>query len=245
MKAACIFLTLERTDLTIRCIKQNFYNSGMDADVFLIDSGTKDLTAITNAYPHFKKVFQFKKNKGIAAAINKGLSLVKSSSSKTSFDKAETLRPFNYDAVVTLANDILMPNDWLKLMVEYAELIPGTGMVGIHCVEELPPLTDGVHYASPVFGNVLITKQALDKVGGYNTDFDPYGQQDADYGYRVKLAGLKQYYLPNLKAEHIGHDAGNGTEYRKMKDEGLIKAKEIWESAKKGYDETGIIFIKY
>ena len=236
MKIACILLTLDRVDLTLQVIKQNFYNSGLDADVFLVDNGSKDLTPVLTAYPHFKKVHQFKQNKGIAAAINKGFEMANSFSSKMSFDLTQTLRPFKYDAIVTLANDILMPTGWLKAMVEHIK--EDTGIIGIHCVEDLPPMVNGVHYADPVFGNVLITAEAIKRVGKYNTDFDPYGMQDADYNYRVKMAGLKTFYLPGLKSEHIGHDVGNGSEYRKMKDEGLSKAGKVWQEAQFRYDES-------
>ncbi len=57
---------------------------------------------------------------GIAAAINEGI---------------EKAKAYNADAIVTMANDILMPFDWLKRMVTHAEAIEHTGMCGIHTVE--------------------------------------------------------------------------------------------------------------
>lgn len=226
MKIACILLTLDRPDLTIRCINQNFFNSGLGADVFLIDNGSKkeNFEAVLKAYPYFTKVHQFKKNHGIAGAINKGIKLAK-----------------GYDAVVTLANDILMPEGWLKSMSEHIK--EDTGMIGIHCVEELPTLIDGVHPTICPFGNVLITANAIKKVGMFNTDFDPYGMQDADYAYRVTKSGFKNFYLPDLKSEHIGHDMGDGSEYRAMKDEGLAKANEVYRKAIERYDTTKNYFI--
>lgn len=227
MKIACIFLTLDRPVLSIRCIDQNFHNSELDADVFLIDNGSQkeNLQLIKDAY-NFQKIYEFKTNQGIAAAINKGIELAE-----------------GYDAIITLANDILMPDGWLLNMVEYANKIPNTGIVGIHCVENLPPLINGVHVGDPVFGNVLITRALLDRVGKFNTDFDPYGMQDADYGYRAKQSGFINYYLPDLKSVHIGHDVGDATAYRRMKDEGLAKANEVWGAAQKRYAETGNYYL--
>jgi GT2 family glycosyltransferase len=227
LKVACIFLTLDRPILSIRCIDQNFHNSGLDADVFLIDNGStpENLQLIKDAY-QFTKIHSFETNKGIAAALNKGIELAE-----------------GYGAIVTLANDILMPDGWLINMVEYASRIPDTGIVGIHCVENLPPLINGVHVGDPVFGNVLITRALLDKIGRFNTDFDPYGMQDADYGYRAKQSGFVNYYLPNLKSKHIGHDVGDMTAYRRMKDEGLAKSNEVWRMAQKRYEETKNYFI--
>lgn len=223
MNIACIFLTCNRPELSLRTIQQNFYNAEKDADVFLIDNGSEieNFTALDQAYP-FKATYRFKKNKGIATAINKGIELAK-----------------EYDGIVTLANDILMPKGWLRVMCEYVESIPNTGMVGIHCVEALPALVGGVHEIMTPFGNALVTRQAIDTVGLFNTKFDPYGMQDADYGYRTTMSGLKNYYVPGFKSEHIGHDVGNGTEYRRMKDEGLAKAQSVWNKNMKEYEQKG------
>ncbi len=164
--------------------------------------------------------------KGISAAINTGIQLSK-----------------GYDAVLTMANDILMPDNWLARMVDAAKAIPNTGMCGIHCVEGLgeKEIINGieVHRSYTAFGNVLIPMTAINQIGYFNPDYDPYGMQDADFAYRLNNTGYINYYLHGLKSEHIGHDVGNGTEYRKMKDEGLSRAGEIWAAATKRYEETG------
>jgi GT2 family glycosyltransferase len=211
MKVGCILLTCGRSELTLQVIKHNFWNSGKDADVYLVDNGSveEDHQKVLDAY-HFKSVYRFETNKGIAAAINKGITMALAD---------------QCNAIVTLANDILMPDGWLATMVEYATKIENTGMAGIHCVEGLEPVNEfGVHPAFTAFGNVLIPKKAIDKIGYFNTAFDPYGMQDADYAFRLNNTGFLNYYLPDMKAEHIGHDVGNGSEYRKMKDEGLNTA---------------------
>ena len=163
--------------------------------------------------------------KGISAAINKGIQMSRGS-----------------DAVVTMANDILMPDNWLLKMVEAAKAIPNTGMCGIHCVEGLGDFKEingvTVHPNYTAFGNVLIPFKAIDEIGYFNPDFDPYGMQDADYAYRLNNTGYLNYYLHGLKAEHLGHDVGQPSDYRRMKDEGLAKAGEIWERSTKRYEET-------
>lgn len=162
--------------------------------------------------------------KGISEAINKGIQLSK-----------------GYDAVVTMANDILMPDNWLLEMVKAATAIPMTGMAGIHCVEGIEEMTviNGVkvHVNFTAFGNVLIPMMAINTIGFFNTDYDPYGMQDADYAYRLNNTGHVNYYLHGMKSEHIGHDVGNGTEYRKMKDDGLKMCDEKWRHWTKKYQE--------
>lgn len=163
--------------------------------------------------------------KGIAAAINEGL------------DKA-----CDYDAIVTCANDILMPDNWLKTMVGYISTIPNTGMCGIHCVENAgtPENINGVlvNRAFTAFGNVMIPATAFKEIGYFSEEFDPYGMQDSDYAYRLNKSGFVNYYIPSITSNHIGHDVGHETDYRKMKDEGLNKAQDVWNKLTAWYDST-------
>lgn len=163
---------------------------------------------------------------GIAAALNAGIK-----------------QSLHYDAVVTMANDILMPDNWLKAMVLAAVSIPNTGMCGIHCVEGLgdTETINGVtvHPSYTSFGNVLIPMEAIRKVGMFNEDYDPYGMQDADFALRLNNSGFVNYYLHGLKSEHIGHDVGQPSDYRRMKDEGLSVSGAKWEYWNKHYAENG------
>lgn len=166
--------------------------------------------------------------KGVSAAINEGIAQAQ-------------------DAVVTMANDILMPDNWLFNFVRYATQIPDSGMIGIHTVEGVPASSEinGLKiWETCPFGNVLITKQAIDKVGYFNTDLDPYSVNDKDYYLRCTLAGLKCYYIPG-KAEHIGHDVGEQSEYRLMKDKSLA---ELWRKGEQWYEyykNTGNFYLSY
>lgn len=214
MNIAVILLTQNREHLTQRVIDQNFFNSGYDADCYLIDNGSAEVNL---KYP-FKGYDLSKTKRGIGAGVNAGLRMTK-----------------NYDGVCLLANDILLPQNWLSNWVMFAKRVSKTGIIGIHCVEELPPLVDGIHKTHTPFGNNFITRELIDAIGGYNEAYDPYGMQDRDYAERATIAGFTNYYLPDLKSEHIGHDVGNGTEYRAMKDESLQRAQSVWEKYQKIY----------
>ena len=209
MNIAVILLTLNRNDLTKRVIDQNFKNSGYNADCYLVDNGSDqvpyELYDWTNCNVSTKK-------RGIAAGVNAGLKMTQ-----------------GYDGVCILANDILLPTNWLISWVRFSQRVSKTGIIGIHCVEELPPLQDGVHKTHTPFGNNFLTRELIDTIGGYNIEYDPYGMQDRDYAERATIAGFTNYYIPDLRSEHIGHDVGNGTEYRAMKDESLQRAQSVWE----------------
>ena len=216
MNIAVILLSLNRNDLTKRVIDQNFKNSGYNADCFLVDNGSDHVP-----YQLYDWGYDLSKEKrGIAAGFNAGLRMTE-----------------NYDAVCLLANDILLPQDWLSKWVMFSQRVSKTGIIGIHCVEELPPLIDGIHKTHVPFGNNFITRELIDTIGGYNEEYDPYGMQDRDYAERAIIAGFTNYYLPDLKSEHIGHDVGNGTEYRAMKDASLQKAQAVWEKYQPIYHE--------
>jgi len=208
MNIAVLLLTQNRNDLTQRIIDQNFYNSGYDADCYLIDNGSEQ---VNFKYP-FTGYDLSKTKRGIGAGVNAGLRITQ-----------------DYDGVCLLANDILLPQNWLSNWVMFAKRVSKTGIIGIHCVEELPPLVDGVHKTHTPFGDNFITRELIDAIGGYNEAYDPYGMQDRDFAERATIAGFTNYYLPDLKSEHIGHDVGNGTEYRAMKDASLQRAQAVWE----------------
>lgn len=161
---------------------------------------------------------------GIAKAINFGLKITQ-----------------NFDYVAIMANDIEMPVNWLKSMIEWAERLKSykVGIVGIHTVESLPGIDkNGVHPTWCPFGNWLLTREVINSVGAFNEDHDPYGMQDSDYGYRANRMGFYNFYIPELKASHIGHDCGEQTDYRKMKDDGLSRAGVIYMQGIERYNET-------
>jgi len=162
---------------------------------------------------------------GVSAAINEGL------------DKTR-----EYDAVVVAGNDILLPEGWLKRMVEYATAIPESGIIAIYTVMNLPPCTyvNGLplHEHWEVFGTSMITRKAIDAVGYFNELVDPYGGNDTDYCYRTSKSGFMNYYIHGLNGIHIGNDCGNDTAYRKMKDESLAKCFSIIKDCFAKYDEN-------
>jgi len=203
----------------------------MKVSIIFLDYIRHDYTARVKAHNFGNAGYDFSlvtvDRKGIAAALNEGIG-----------------RSRGHDAIVTMANDILMPAGWLVAMVAAAKAISNTGMCGIHCVEGLEspdPVNMGgvlVHPNFTAFGNALIPFSAIDKIGGFNEEYDPYGMQDADYAFRLNKTGHINYYLHGLKSEHIGHDVGNGSEYRTMKDAGLTAAADKWGRLTEEYDRS-------
>jgi len=171
---------------------------------------------------------------GISAAINEGMRYW-----------------FQYNSaeyVFICANDILLPREWKEKLIHAYQKIPNTGMIAVYCVENLPPeqMINGIkiHPEWGVFGDCLISRQAWEKIGYWNTEQDPYGMNDSDYCYRLHKAGFLNYYLGGLRADHLGHDVGDGGQYRKMKDEGLNKALAVYNKWVPIYD-AGHLYLPY
>ncbi|MGN8026985.1 glycosyltransferase family 2 protein [Microbacterium sp. 22242] len=61
-------------------------------------------------------------------------------------------------------------------------------------------------------GNVSVTRETYDRVGGYDTAFRAYGWEDVDWGYRLHRAGVEIVLAPELETAH--HVAATTTEIR-------------------------------
>jgi GT2 family glycosyltransferase len=145
--------------------------------VICLAYGREDLTAKTLAHnlPIAGMPFGlFVINKrGIAKALNKGL--------HEAYLKG-------YDNFTFIANDILEPEDWLKKRVDAIK--PDCGMISIalHDIQEIT-YTD-------VIGNILITRETVDKIGYFNESMGDYAPIDNDYNSRCRALGLRNYYVP-------------------------------------------------
>lgn len=157
-----------------------------------------------------------------------------------------------YDALFAMSNDILMPDGWLRKAVEAAKMIPHSGVIALHCVEKKHDpayINDVLVYPGEVvFGNALYPKRLIESVGHMNEDYDPYGMQDSDYCHRAWNNGFINYYLDIQTSEHIGHDVGEDSDYRRMKDKGLMSCGDKWMKWTHHYKMTenySIFYNKY
>lgn len=61
-------------------------------------------------------------------------------------------------------------------------------------------------------GNVSVTRESYERVGGYDPAFRAYGWEDVDWGYRLHAAGVPVLLAPELETPH--HVAATTTEGR-------------------------------
>lgn len=53
-------------------------------------------------------------------------------------------------------------------------------------------------------GNVSVTRESFDRVGGYDTAYRAYGWEDVDWGYRLAQLGMPVVLAPELETTHTG-----------------------------------------
>lgn len=238
MKVLICLLTLGRADYTVRVLQQNMMNAEADADLAWVDNGSNDeeiATISLEVHKHRAVFVKFNSfNNGIAGGWNQAMHYAEQN---------------GYDAIVIFANDILLPQGWLKQMIKHVEAIPNTGMAGIHCVEHLPQAETinglQVYPIYTAFGDCMIPMSAIKQVGYFNTDFDPYSMQDADYAVRLNAKGFVNYYIGGLKSEHIGHDVGKNDAYRAMKDKSLSTGLDKFNKWKGAYHKSENFYVPF
>lgn len=216
-KVTILALTLGRTDMTRQAWKNNLSNTGYEFELYWFDNGSsdQDMTELLEiAHPYTVTWFNWSPtNIGIAKALNKMIVMA--------FARGA-------DYVMTMANDIIEPDNWLRLRLEAAEMITNTGVVAI-------PVQDSMRFSvintvginvddGQVIGNYLITKQAYEQVGLFCIDYDPYGPIDLDYCDRCRIANLRTYYLSDHSADHLGFNRKlNPYKYEQAKNQSLAK----------------------
>lgn len=212
-----LLLTIDRYDLTKEYVGKALKEAGYPFDLCAFDNGSSDprvFELVREWVPKFHMVPGM--NNGTPQALNK--LILKNPS----------------DYYVFIGNDIELPKNWLKDMMETITKIPESGVVGINwrpLQYETKTYNDTeVWHTERTFGTMMVSQALRDKIGKFCEDYGPYGLWDSDYSIRAQLAGFPCYYIKDLNSDHKGNDVGENSEYRRMKDESLSKAKPIFEA---------------
>ena len=230
-KVSLLMLTIDRYEQTRNTLEANLIRSGYPYDLYIADNGSQDTRVIDwirSLGPAVHLVSR--ENQGVARAFNSLLKLARG--------------PY----YCLLGNDILLPENWLADLVTAYQEVPLAGLAGIHCVE-MPGVPTEVHpglkidLVEKVFGVTLFDHHVFKAVGYFNEAFNPYGLEDSDYNLRVNRLGFQSFYLHGAKSDHQGHDVGQDTAYRKMKDASLVKNSQAWPLITGQYLETGRWYI--
>jgi GT2 family glycosyltransferase len=229
-------ITLDRFDVTPAVLANNIQHSGHeDGELLIADNGSTDKRIVEFVQDQVKPAYHRVNsvNEGVGRAFN------------------QLFLRSTGEYICLLGNDILLPPNWAKTMIAYLDNIPNPGICGIDWGHSgMPPIDRkfGVvaHWLTPVldkvFGVCMFKRHLIEELGFFCDAFYPYGLEDSDFNNRVNLAGFNSFYVPNtiLKSNHIVHDVGEDSDYRRMKDESLTRNAQLMGERVKNYHEIGI-----
>lgn len=225
MKVAIIALTCGRVEYTQKTWANNIHR--IPFSVFHFDN-TEDeeerrsIRLLTTLYDSIKRSYYSDSNQGIAGPINYWM---------------ERLFASHYDIVVTMANDILEPANWIDLRVKAFQNIPNAGIVSIPiigqgCIRYQRKAINNITFEEGnIIGNFAISRAVYEAIGGFPECYGLYGPIDLDYCAHARKAGFRTIYLSDYEARHIG--TNNPTEYQKAKEESLAKSWALYHERMK------------
>jgi GT2 family glycosyltransferase len=214
-KVTILLLCIDRYHLTMKHIGDAMNKAGYPFELAISDNGSTDTNIFQWCEDQSPKIY-FKNgyNYGTAQSLNR---MIEANPS---------------DFYAFLGNDIELPNNWLKDMVELAEAIPEHGVIGCdwrHIQYETKEINGHQFWdTTNVFGDMFISQKLRNKVGKFCEDYGPYGLWDSDYSIRATAAGRVNMYLKDKHSYHFGNDVGEESAYRKMKDASLHAAQPIF-----------------
>ena len=225
MKVTILLLSINRLDELNQFIIPALKNTGIDYQIAISDNGSTDKRVIDWCEARNPIVFfNNGRNYGTAQSLNRMIDATADS-----------------DYWVFIGNDISLPNNWLKSLIETMEQIPSSGVVGIDWrgIQYETKTINGIEVwdTSNVFGTMCISKSCREKIGAFTEDYGVYGLWDSDFSKRCRIAGLDIYYLKDLRSAHEGHDVGDKSDYRLMKDKSLQEAQPLFNINNQIYEQ--------
>ncbi|ANA41219.1 hypothetical protein A2G06_14230 [Geobacter anodireducens] len=225
-------ITFNRLEFTRQSIESIVRHTDFPHTLTVIDNNSQDGTREYLLEQHrrgiIKNLVLLDENVGVAKASNLAWSLEPAA-----------------DYYLKLDNDIIIQKTgWLSHLVDVIRRVPQLGAVGYNFEPTSYPLHEfnGCRIRLKEPGNlggacILIPKRTEELLGNWCEDYGLYGEEDADYGFRIRCAGLLNAYmedeeigfhLPAGKAAAIdsatlvaldGQEEDLHADYRKWKDE--------------------------
>lgn len=207
------------------CLQSVYAQTVTDYDVIIVDNGSKDgsLAWIKANYPQ-TRVIEFEQNQGFCKAVNEGI------------------KASNTPYVVLLNNDTVVECDFLMelekamdqnrnafsasakmLVMKNPELIDDAGdyycaLGWAFAIGKGKPET---HYnrSRKVFaacgGAAIYRREVFEQIGYFDEEHFAY-LEDIDIGYRARIHGYDNYYVPKARVHHAG-SAVSGSRYNEFK----------------------------
>lgn len=209
-----MMVTFNRLDLTKQTLDNLFKTTTGDYNLIIIDNGSEDgtreyLSKLSCPLNVKLTTHLFDKNRGIARGRNKGLQLADS---------------LNTEWYATIDNDILCPHGWNEDCINILKNNKNFGMMGVNMEDSSYPLVTkgGYTFQEKPRGNLgtacIVFHKSLHRLlGFFNTEYNKlYGEEDADFGMRCRVLGLKMGYIKE-NGTHLGVGENDTGAYREFK----------------------------
>lgn len=205
-----IVLNYNRLELTQQTVENLISKTTVPHEFIFVDNNSTDASGVrqyllslenkTNA-KRVRYVFN-KSNLGVAGGRNTGLRIAAG------------------DYLMTIDDDVLVPDDYDKCLIEVCDNVPDLGITGV-CVEK--PKRTGIQNINGIdvrvkMGNLggaclCMPRRVFNQVGYFRADF-VYGIEDVDMYLRLNILRLKGVYIMPL-GKHI--DKRENISYEKLK----------------------------
>ncbi|MBN1352389.1 glycosyltransferase family 2 protein [candidate division KSB1 bacterium] len=229
-KVSVVILNWNRKDNVLDCLSHIFEMECPLYQVIVVDNASTDgsVDAIREAYPD---VVIVENDKNYGAPEGKNIGLRKSLES-------------DMDVVYMVDNDIVVARDSLTQLMNVLEEIPDAGIVGAKMYDYSKPdillsaggiidftenvsrgrgdcekdvgqfeKTEEVDY---LWGGAMIaTREVLEKVGLFDSEYLGYWFEDSDFSVRVRKAGYKVIFCGKSKVWHRPHKTIEQFSFRK------------------------------
>jgi GT2 family glycosyltransferase len=238
---AVAIVVLHRDDpaATRRCLESLSRIADVPHEVILVDNGSTDGSgeSLRRSFPEIH-VIREETNLGVAGGRNRGIA------------KA---RELPHGRLFFLDNDAWVEPDALGHMVRVMSAQPGVGLVVPKCYRPTTPpvfASAGGHRVNWFIGTIrsvgagerdrgqyddwrpltcsggvmLVDRRVVERVGGFDEVFNPYGWEDLDFSLRARQAGFDIRLAPEALVYHAGGKAGRGPrpEYERSKTRGYF-----------------------
>lgn len=216
MNCSIMVVTYNRLELTKRAL-ESLFNTTANYRLIVVDNGSTDGT--TTWLKTMKKerqgrgtsvdLYFNKDNMGIAVGRNQGLQIADQ---------------HNDPWLATIDNDVEFPDGWLDSCLDIISANTNFS-IGVNMEDvEYPLLTKNEKtFQLKKQGNLgsacmVFPRRLHSAIGFFTTEYEKYGEEDADWGFRTRIAGYQLGYI-TTKGIHFGVGELDTGEYRKFKDD--------------------------
>ncbi|WP_430792512.1 glycosyltransferase [Bacillus subtilis] len=219
VKTSIIILTYNQLVLTKQCLKSIWKHTNSDCiEIIVVDNGSSDGTCDYLKQISSIKVIFNKTNKGFAKACNQGLEVATG------------------DNILFLNNDTVVTSHWLKPMIKLLYQDDKIGMVGpvsnyVSGPQQVPvdyTNVEGIENFSRLYclqqrGKskavlrlvgfcLLVKKEVLDEIGGFDERFEGGSFEDDDLCLRALQKGYQLKIALDSFVHHHGHATFSGNQ---------------------------------